>query len=195
MLGLIWLFLVGIGIAWLWVYSQTPGGFGEVPDVWPESSSLELNGSHFQLLMFVHPQCPCSRSSLGELAVLMRHCSSDLSARVLFVSLAGQSSEWTHSGLWHQAEGIPNVTVGLDRDGVEAACFGAETSGATLVYAGSGQLLFRGGITASRGHYGDNVGRLAIQQLVNGRDAERQTAVFGCLLNDMQCELHSEHAM
>lgn len=185
----VWLLAALTGITSLWIYSQRPGGFGQVPQAWPERSSLVVDGAGMQLVMFVHPQCPCSRASLGELAVLMRHCPDGLSARVLFIRPEGQSIEWVRSHLWQQAERIPNVLVEVDADGVEAARFGAETSGATMVYDATGELVFHGGITAARGHFGDNVGRIAIQQLSEGREAQGQTAVFGCPLNDAPCDL------
>ncbi|MDQ8194581.1 hypothetical protein QEH59_09100 [Coraliomargarita sp. SDUM461004] len=196
--GVIWLICVMLGIAVLWRYSQKAGGFGEVAPLWPEQSSLAfvdgVDGG-LQLIMFVHPHCPCSRASLGELAVLIRNSRQALSARVLFVSPSQQSQSWVRSGLWQQAELIPNVQLEVDRDGVEAARFGAETSGATLVYSASGQLLFHGGITSARGHYGDNVGRLAIQGLTKGQHTETQTAVFGCALRSDLDEIEALPAM
>ena len=46
-----------------------------------------------------------------------------------------------------------------------------------------GRLLFRGGITPSRGHEGDNAGRRRIASLLaNGSADGRQTRVFGCPL-------------
>jgi hypothetical protein len=70
-----------------------------------------------------------------------------------------------------------------DPDGAETRRFGAATSGETLLYSPAGKLLFRGGITASRGHSGDNYGRDAIVALVN-KPSRRfsNTPVFGCSL-------------
>jgi hypothetical protein len=46
-------------------------------------------------------------------------------------------------------------------------------------------LLFQGGITASRGHEGENAGENAIVAIVNGRAApQNKTLVFGCALPD-----------
>ena len=184
----IWFISVITGMFSLWAYSQRDGGFGELAEQWPNDSRLTPEPDKGQqqlkkqLIMFVHPQCPCSRASLGELAVLMRHSQGRVLARVLFVSPQGQSSEWVRSGLWAQAERIPHVIVEIDHQGVEAGRFGAVISGATLLYDASGHLLFHGGITAARGHFGDNVGRLAIQKFVNGSDATAETPVFGCPL-------------
>jgi hypothetical protein len=53
-----------------------------------------------------------------------------------------------------------------DEDGAEAARFGAATSGQVLVYGRDGALVFSGGITAARGHFGDNEGSKAIAHFV-----------------------------
>ena len=75
------------------------------------------------------------------------------------------------------------MKVVFDPDGVEARRFGAETSGHTLLFGADGRLLFSGGITASRGHAGDNAGESAIVALVNNQTPTRtQTLVFGCSL-------------
>jgi hypothetical protein len=44
-------------------------------------------------------------------------------------------------------------------------------------------LIFSGGITASRGHAGENAGVLALVALLtHGRPERRATSVFGCPL-------------
>jgi hypothetical protein len=70
-----------------------------------------------------------------------------------------------------------------DEKGTEAAKFVAETSGHTLVFDREGTLLFSGGITASRGHAGDNAGESAVLAALRGETmAQLRTPVFGCLL-------------
>ena len=70
-----------------------------------------------------------------------------------------------------------------DLDGVEAQRFGAATSGQAFLYNQAGALLFKGGITASRGHSGDNLGRDAVVDLVTSGVASVSAApVFGCSL-------------
>jgi hypothetical protein len=59
-----------------------------------------------------------------------------------------------------------SATVG---HGHEACLFGAATWGQTMVYGRDGRLLFSGGITAARGHYGDNAGTQAIAALLERR--------------------------
>lgn len=108
--------------------------------------------------MLVHPRCSCSHASIGELAVLMAQAPMRPQTYVLFLKPGQFPHDWEKSPLWHRAASIPNVTVIRDDDGLEAARFGAATSGQTMLYDANGRLLFSGGITGSRGHAGDNAG-------------------------------------
>jgi hypothetical protein len=85
--------------------------------------------------------------------------------------------------LWRDAAAIPGVHPIEDIDGGEIRKFGAATSGQVLLYDASGRLQFNGGITASRGHAGDNDGRDAVASLLRSGRAPLHTAfVFGCSL-------------
>ena len=77
---------------------------------------------------------------------------------------------------------VPFVHLIDDPAGREANRFGARTSGLVALYGHDGRLLFRGGITVSRGHEGDNEGRRALLDLIQGNRSScpRQTPVFGC---------------
>ena len=76
-----------------------------------------------------------------------------------------------------------SVARKVDNDGIEARRFGSSASGQVLLYNPQGKLLFSGGITASRGHSGDNDGRTAIVALLTqGQAAKDETPVFGCQL-------------
>jgi hypothetical protein len=133
--------------------------------------------------MFAHPKCPCTRASIQELNRLLATCHDKTSVHVLFFRPKGEPPDWEETGLIKSAKAIPGVTVGLDYDGKIAKAFGVETSGFTVLYDPEGKLLFRGGITASRGHSGDNVGEASIVSILAGKDAvHRSTAVFGCSL-------------
>jgi hypothetical protein len=131
----------------------------------------------------MHPHCPCSRASIGELALLMAHCQGRVDAQVLFLQPAEMSSDWVLTDLWREAARIPGVTVSRDEAGREARLFGAETSGDTALYDGQGRLMFHGGITIARGHSGDNPGRDALEALLLGTPTQQtNTPVFGCSL-------------
>jgi len=80
---------------------------------------------------------------------------------------------------------IPHTQAITDQDAAVARSYSAATSGQTLLYDGKGNLLFSGGITAGRGHEGDNRGQQAVVGLIAGQPTAAlpmQTPVFGCPL-------------
>jgi hypothetical protein len=70
------------------------------------------------------------------------------------------------------------------------------TSGQAFLYDAWGHLLFSGGITAARGHIGDNMGRRSVASLVSGKpSALTSTPVFGCpLIEDHKTARSAEPA-
>jgi hypothetical protein len=156
---------------------------GAVAVNWPSVSVVARQAGKPTLLMFAHPHCPCTRASIGELAQIMAHAVGKVNAYVLFVKPPNAAADWDDTDLRASAAAIPGVTVGTDENGKEAARFGAETSGHTLVFDRNGALVFTGGITASRGHAGNNAGENAVLAALNQETVERsRTPVFGCLL-------------
>jgi hypothetical protein len=98
-------------------------------------------------------------------------------------------ADWHDTDLLDSATRIPGVKALVDEDGIEAARFGAATSGQVVLYDQDARLLFRGGITQSRGHVGANAGSDAIESLVNKGAADRDDSlVFGCPLFDPNSE-------
>lgn len=111
-----------------------------------------------------------------------------LNARVVFLQPEGVAEDWVKTDLWNKAKGIPGVVVINDVDASESRRFNVETSGQTVVYSQSGDLLFQGGVTASRGHAGDNDGKQAIEALLmKGQSRSIQTPVYGCGLFQPSC--------
>ncbi len=188
LLALVWLVSLGCCMAWINYYVETPGPAGLPPDQWPQSSLLPRESNQPTLVLFAHPQCPCTAATLGELALLMAQTQGHLRAQVWFLKPENTPDNWTNTSHWRAAAAIPGVSVHEDRDGREARRFQTFTSGEALLYAFDGRLLFHGGITESRGHSGDNAGRSAITALVLGEPASIiQTPVFGCSLFDTNC--------
>jgi hypothetical protein len=182
---LVWVAVVITGLGQLWVYAQTPGPSATAPDTWPGASHIVRDGYRPVLLVFLHPQCPCSRASVGELALLMAHVQGQVTARVVVYRPMEEKPGWEHTDLWASAAAIPGVQVATDVNGSEAALFGAAVSGQTLLYDRDGRLTFNGGITAARGHAGDNAGRSTLLSLLReGTASTSRTPVFGCSLSD-----------
>ncbi len=182
--GTVWFLTVSAGVAFLWNYENTPGAAAAAaPDQWPANSQIQRATDRATLVMMVHPHCPCTRASVGELARLMAQTQGRVTAYVLFNKPLSLSKDWEQTDLWDAAAAIPGVNIIRDDEGIEARRFHAATSGQTMLYDKDGYLLFSGGITGGRGHEGDNAGRSAIVSLINTNEAEQsETAVFGCAL-------------
>ena len=143
--------------------------------------------------MMAHPKCPCTRATVGELALLMAHTQGRVTAHVLLIKPRGAPDNWEKTDLWYSAARIPGVHVLTDTDGIEAGRFHATTSSQTMLYDKDARLLFSGGITASRGHSGDNTGRSAIVLLLmQGESEQTETLVFGCPLFDPSDECRTD---
>jgi len=188
----VWVCAVAAGLAMMVRYENAPGQAERTPPDWPASSRIPQPEGHPSLVLFAHPHCPCTRATMGELARIMAQCEGKLDALVVFFYPGSSATEWKQTALRREAASIPGIRVLDDKDGREARRFGAETSGQTMLYDASGHLLFSGGITASRGHSGDNAGRGAIVSLVNsGRAGCNSTPAFGCSLLDSKVTVDS----
>jgi hypothetical protein len=178
-----WMTALAFGMRVLFKYETTPGQSGPVGSNWPAVSIVPRQNDKPTLLMLAHPHCPCTCASIAELAQIMAHAVGRVNAYVLFVTPPGAGADWDDTDLRRSAAAIPGVTVQTDDNGIEAALFGAKTSGHTLVFDRDGTLVFSGGITASRGHIGSNAGESAVLAVLNQQTPERQrTPVFGCAL-------------
>lgn len=180
-----WIVAVGCGFFTLLRYSNTEGKPASAPRSWPKETSIVRAQDRYTLVVFAHPQCPCTAASIEELAHIVATAHGQIDTYVLFYAPERNSEEWVHGTLWRNASIIPGITAIDDRDGLEARRFKVATSGQTLLYDRDGFLQFSGGITASRGHAGGNDGRDAIVSLaLNGYARRVSTPVFGCSLLD-----------
>jgi hypothetical protein len=177
--GVVW------GLQQIQAYASTPGEAAVAPAVWPGSKLVAPVAGRDTLVMFIHPQCSCTRASLAELQTILDTAHGAVAAWVVVLKPHGTGDDWTHSGTWDTASHMSGVTVITDDEGSEAEIFGASTSGHTVVYDSAGKLIFTGGITRARGHVGGNVGRERVLSLVQTGTADSNThEVFGCGLHD-----------
>lgn len=192
---MMWLGTISTGMFVLWGYETKPGNSLAAPLHWPVKSTIERPVSQALLVVAVHPHCPCSRATIGELSRLMSRHAGHVKAQVLFVKPAGLPLDWEKTDLWQSAAAIPEVQIKCDENGAEAALFNALTSGQAMLYDKDGELLFSGGITAARGHFGDSIGQAAISSLlINENTEHHSTPVYGCpLLNDESDDHQQEH--
>lgn len=188
----LWVVTVAVGLGVLAEYSFAPGEPADPPERWPVESAVRPLPGTYTLVMLAHPRCPCTRASITELARLMASATS-VRAHVLLLEPRGADEGFSRTDLRTTAEFIPGVEVHSDGDALEAARFGALTSGQVVLYSPEGRLVFAGGITAGRGHEGPNTGTQRLRALLRGHDPSSHTSpVFGCALQADGETLHPE---
>ena len=164
-------------IAW---YTNRAGEASFPPRSLSKTMPISLN-QQYQLLMFIHPKCACSRSSIRELERLISRCPDSISCTFFCYLPSKKASQWSNSDIIKSTRSIPDSKTIYDIDGMWAKKFDAKTSGQVLLYDSAGMLLFSGGITAGRGHEGENTGRSFITNVVrNNSNESMQCPVFGC---------------
>jgi hypothetical protein len=190
----VWLLAAVAGMSVIWRFDNGPGIGAHAPARWPADSILARSARQPTLVLLAHPRCDCTRASLDELAETLARAGTHPKTYVLFLKPEEFSNGWEQTDSWRQAAAIPDVMVLRDDSGLEARRFGVATSGQTLLYDANGTLLFSGGITAARGHAGDNAGRSVLVSLLKGgpsapagtpnrgQSARDATSVFGCPL-------------
>jgi hypothetical protein len=180
-------------LAGMWVltrFDQTAGPVGAAPEGWPASSAIKRLNDRPEILVFAHPFCSCTDATLDELAQLsMRRKPGAATPAIKVLFYRPRKSDWVANDLWKKAQSLEGASVAWDDEGLEARRFGARTSGTTLIYSPEGKLLFRGGVTGSRGHQGDNFGLDSLtESLASNRPTHLASRVFGCALGNPDAE-------
>ena len=182
-----WCAVVAAGVIAMAKHASTPG-----------RAAGAMNGNlilrvtpivgRINLLMFLHPRCPCSKASVAELSELMDQFGGRLDVTVFVDQPAEMPADWSRTATVADAGKIPGVTVRFDTNAVMARKYGAQTSGQVFLYDSAGKLRFSGGITGTRGHVGDNAGLDAVMDLVSGKAGSAGPVVgepvFGCPIYD-----------
>ena len=182
----LWVLAVSAGMGWLWSYSASSGRSCEPSASWPDASPVEPLAGKKNLVLLLHPRCPCSFSTVNELARIRARSGESLAVHALFFLPEGESKRWAETRLWESVATIPGVNARIDRGGREAIRFGGFTSGAAILYDENNRLVYHGGLTGARSHEGDNPGSLAVlAELGFGNHHAATAPVFGCdLLGD-----------
>ncbi|MBI3541784.1 MAG: RedB protein, partial [Deltaproteobacteria bacterium] len=117
------------GLKTLGDYANTPGPSVRAPASWPSRAALapDRDGKP-TLVLFLHPKCPCSAASVGELdELLARIGGARATVHAVFVQPKGWSDAEVRGRLWKQVGAIPGVQRTIDPEGREARRFGALT--------------------------------------------------------------------
>lgn len=176
-----WLVASVLGLGLVWSHANAAGLAASPPARLPER--FARTPGRWTLLVFLHPQCPCSRATLSELAKLLDRHGAKLSTRVFVWAPREAPPDFARSNLWTRARALPGADVVADVDGQAARELGARTSGQLVLFSPDGVERFSGGITPSRGHEGDSAGGMALRELLASEVSATGTApVFGCAL-------------
>lgn len=184
--GSIWLITIAIVLrAWL-DYEHTPGAIAGERLRWPADSGLVSDSQSGTLVMFLHPQCPCSRAGLRKLERILSQLPQRPTCHFLFAPMTPAENDEQHSENRRIAASLSPKGTKTDDGAFEAACFDAKTSGYVLYYDSAGQLRYRGGILAERGSDRTNAFEQALVEAIrNPRYPVVHTPVFGCPLTDV----------
>lgn len=166
-------------------FSGDQEAIANAPQLWPAESTIVRTERRPTLLLFLHPKCPCSQVTVGELERLPVLVPNSALPNICVVAAAPRSigDLWWSSSFLTRAARLPNAHLVRDPGGVETAIFGARVSGTVLLFDPAGNRLYAGGVTMARGHAGDNAGLQAVTDLlVDHRAVVSTIPPFGCEL-------------
>jgi hypothetical protein len=178
-----WMLIVLSGFLLLSAYAAQPGDSGTPPARWPRASGVPFDRSRPNLVIFLHPECPCSRASVTELAYVLERFGNQVSAHAIVVLPKNSREGRGNRGILDNLASVPTLRTWIDQQAIETERFRVATSGHVLIFDSRGRLTYSGGITAARGHVGQSFGRDAVLAQIAGRgDTTPDSPVFGCRL-------------
>ena len=191
-----WLVMTVGTMAAFWSYEATPGEKAHVAASAPATSSVILTPGRKSLLVFIHPKCACTKATLSELRTIWNGLTPEITPACTFIlrQPAQTGNAWRETDIERACREFIGTQIIDDYAGAEAQRFGVTTSGTCLLYDQEGQLLFAGGITASRGHIGPAASQEVLrEQLASSSGApivgnaqthsdDDRCPVFGCPL-------------
>src|SRR6185436_9828863 len=113
----IWLIAIGTVMLLIMRYGASPGTTGSAPRRWPDESALAMSANKPTLLLFVHPRCPCSSATLGELERALAECVCALDTSIIFVKPECAPKDWEDTALWRRARVIRSANAIVDANG------------------------------------------------------------------------------
>lgn len=179
------------GMVFHYRYETTAGVSATGPKDWPDESRIPFSSGKVNIIVSLHPRCPCSRASLEALQRLQKQLGDRASIEVQFWMPEGAGPEWRETDLWQLAAALPNARLCADEGGVEAGRFGATTSGYVAIFNADGKRIYSGGLTAVRGRTGNSADIDRICALIEDElPAPLATPVFGCPLSGTVLPCH-----
>ncbi len=179
----VWSASIALGFGALHLYEITPGPSGPSLGAWPATAAIQPVLGKINLVMAVHPRCPCTRASLAMLGEIVKNPKIEAAVRLLVYRPERSDADWAGSSCRAALSAIPNSERVDDPGGKFAESFGLATSGATVVFDATGQKQFQGGLTSATGRLELSAGGADVLAILAGRPTSQPTAkVFGCAL-------------
>jgi len=180
-----WALCVAGGFIALWVHAAKQGSLGGPLSHWPVESKLPRHTELPTLVVFIHPECPCSRATLDHLRPLAEKADTSI-VLVTMTPPSGESTSPRGVGCHQQIESLakaPHVIRIDDVGGDEAKRFDVSTSGTCFLFTPDSRSVFQGGVTSGRGHRGANAGlRMMTDRIGDQSHSAAAHPVFGCSL-------------
>jgi hypothetical protein len=185
----LWLLSALAAFSYINRYSTRPGAVGELP---PRSEIQRIlsNNDQTSIILFVHPKCVCSDATVDELKDLLSQFEKKQQPQVYvqFYYPADKTPEWAkESDLYKKLSLFKDWHLRLDQAGGQAFAWGAMTSGYAIMVNKQGNVIFNGGLTVTRGHRGENIGKSGLKKAISfyselSPDTPLQGPTFGCSL-------------
>ena len=148
----VWLATAVSGLRIVWVYDNTPGVLARAPQRWPAASALTRTMGEPALVVLAHPQCPCTRASLGELAEVLARAPPSRRRRTCCSCARRRSpAGWEQTALWRPRSSLPGRHRAARRRWRGGATVRRGDIRPDAALRRRGRCAFSGGITGARG--------------------------------------------
>ena len=150
--------------------------------IFPQNQQITFDKTKANLILFIHPFCPCSYATVNELKRVLAKTNADIAINVVFIKPKGLS-DIKKNELYQKISLIKGTNIIFDKNNVIAEEFKTNTSGSILLYNKNGNLIFQGGITGGRAEEGDNLGKSKLIEALKKESGQWQSPIFGCSLS------------
>ena len=179
----VWLLLIMAGFLTLFLYEFTPGLAGDPPESWPQNPLISLTPVGKTVIVFAHPQCPCTKATFAELADALQQATVPCQVYLVWLEQPLATSQVNDLVGPDLRQHIPESHHHWDAYHQALQIFQVRTSGHVLVFNESGDREFSGGITGGRGRLGVNSGKTALlSSLTNQSVGRTESQIYGCPL-------------
>lgn len=165
-----WALGVGGSLAVAMRYETTAGAAG---------SPQRLVSHGREVVMVVHPECPCTGASVRALRKLLESASVPVKARLRIVAYGSSRGDIAKE---KYAMALPNAEAAWISAEEAKTKYGALTSGHVVAFL-NGNPVFHGGLTSGRGVESVSESQLRLRDFLAGKAVDAVRPVFGCALN------------